>query len=265
MPLIDPTLLNPLLGPVAGRLDVDSLPQCDSTNTQLMEKGGQGAPSGTVLVADEQTAGRGRRGRRWLSSAQDSLTFSLLWRIPGPATRIAGLSLAVGLGLVQGLRALGLSQAGLKWPNDLLLVEAGGSAKLAGILIELAMDRKGTQAVIGVGLNLRAPGEDVGQRVAGLAGHLSPLPDRHEVLAQLLRHLVPVLDRFVDQGFSALRDEWQACHIWQGREVMVLDEATPALVGQCLGVDDEGALLIQTQSGTRRILAGEVSLRVVEP
>lgn len=263
MPLIEPSLLKPLLGPLAARLDVDSLECCDSTNTRLMERGAQGAPSGSVLVADEQTAGRGRRGRRWLSSPQDSLTFSLLWRIPAPATRIAGLSLAVGLGLIRGLQAMGLQNTGLKWPNDLLMVDAQGSAKLAGILIELSMDRKGAQAVIGIGLNLRAPGEDVGQRVAGLADVLSTLPGRHEVLASLLGHLVPVLDQFVERGFSSLREDWQARHLWQGQQVKVLDETSPALVGRCLGVDDEGALLIESAGGTRRILAGEVSLRVL--
>lgn len=261
MALIDPTLLNPLLGPVAGRLDVDSLDLCDSTNTQLMARAGEGAPSGTVLVADGQTAGRGRRGRVWLSAPSDSLTFSLLWRITGKPEKVSGLSLAVGLAMARALAELGVPGVGLKWPNDLLLQAEGRQAKLAGILIELAMDRRGTQAVIGIGLNLRPPQTDVGQPVAGLATVLSPLPERHYLLASLLRHLVATLDQFCAEGFSELRESWQALHAWQGQRVQVVDDGQAALAGTCLGVDAQGALLIDTPAGVQRLLAGEVSVR----
>jgi BirA family biotin operon repressor/biotin-[acetyl-CoA-carboxylase] ligase len=99
MTLIDPVLLKERLGILAGRFNVDVLDACDSSSSELMRRAEQGAPAGTVIVADRQTAGRGRRGRNWLSSPESSLTFSLLWRFSGYAAGLSGLSLAVGVGL----------------------------------------------------------------------------------------------------------------------------------------------------------------------
>jgi len=155
MTLLDLMLLKERLGLQAGRFDVDALAECDSTNSELMRRADRGAPAGTVIVADRQRAGRGRRGRSWLSSPEASLTFSLLWRFPGSPTRLSGLSLAVGVGLARALGGLGAPGVRLKWPNDVLLATNGDFAKLAGILVELASDRRGTQAVIGIGINLR--------------------------------------------------------------------------------------------------------------
>src|SRR5574343_282957 len=107
MPLIDPARIKPLLGTLAGRFDLDSLDTCDSTSSELLRRADRGAPGGTVLVADEQTAGRGRRGRAWLSAPADSLTFSLLWRFTGDPLRLSGLSLAVGVALARALERLG--------------------------------------------------------------------------------------------------------------------------------------------------------------
>ena len=101
MALIDPVLLKTRLGNQAGRFDVDALDECDSTNSELLRRAEGGAPSGSVVVADRQSAGRGRRGRNWLSSPESSLTFSLLWRFSGNASTLSGLSLAVGVALAQ--------------------------------------------------------------------------------------------------------------------------------------------------------------------
>ena len=159
MTLIDPALLKSRLGLLAGRFDVDALAECDSTSSELLRRADKGAPAGTVIVADRQSAGRGRRGRSWLSAPEASLTFSLLWRFSGAPGQLAGLSLAIGVALANGLEKLGASGIRLKWPNDVLLECNGDFAKLAGILIELASDRRGTQAIIGIGLNLQPPGE----------------------------------------------------------------------------------------------------------
>jgi len=258
MPLIDPARLQTRLSPVAGRFDVDSLEQCESTNSVLLDRAGQGAPSGTVLVADRQSAGRGRRGRSWLSSPESSLTFSLLWRFDGPATRLSGLSLAVGVAVARGLEALGVEGIGLKWPNDVLL--SGG--KLAGILVELASERRGTQAVIGIGLNLRPPEETLPQPVAGLTDVLPCLPDREQILAELLIALTDVLDRFAADGFAALQADWQQRHAWQGRQVSVLLGDPGEVSGRCFGADRDGALLIETSVGLQRFLSGDLTLRM---
>ncbi len=256
MPLISLPLLCQHLGPLAGRFDVDAVDSCDSTNAVLLTRAGNGAPSGTVLVADEQTAGRGRRGRPWLSSPENSLTFSLLWRWQGPMEHLSGLSLAVGLALVQALEHQGARQVGLKWPND-LLTPAG---KLGGILVELAGDRRGMQVVIGIGLNLRAP-TLADQPVSGLADCCPVLPERHSLLAGLLASLLQILETQQSQGFAPLREAWQQRHLWQGRRVRLLEAGQVLQEGVCLGVDNEGALLLETTAGVERCLAGDLSLR----
>lgn len=261
MPLIDPARLKPLLGTLAGRFDVDSLDACDSTSSELLRRAERGAPSGTVLVADVQTAGRGRRGRTWLSAPADSLTFSLLWRFSGPATQLAGLSLAVGVAVAQALEGLGARRVRLKWPNDVLLAREGDFAKLAGILVELSTDRRGTQAVIGIGLNLQAPSGDLPQPAAGLVEDLVALPDRHDLLACLLAALAEVLDRFASGGFAALQSAWQQRHAWQNQPVRLLQDGELEGEGICLGADSDGALLVETPVCIKRFLAGDLSLR----
>ena len=135
MTLIDPVLLKGRLGILAGRFNVDALDECDSSSSELMRRAAHGVPDGTVIVADKQTAGRGRRGRNWLSSPESSLTFSVLWRFSGNAASLSGLSLAVGVGLARAMESLGAAGVCLKWPNDVLLRSGDGFAKLAGVLI----------------------------------------------------------------------------------------------------------------------------------
>ncbi|MGB7503187.1 MAG: biotin--[acetyl-CoA-carboxylase] ligase [Azonexus sp.] len=265
MSLIDPIRLLSGLGHRAGRFNVDVLDECDSTSSELMRRADCGAPVGTVIVADRQTAGRGRRGRTWLSTPEASLTFSLLWRFSGPPGQLAGLSLAVGVALARGLERLGAQGIRLKWPNDVLLESGGGFAKLAGILVELASDRRGTQAVIGVGLNLLPPAGDLPQPAAGLAQALNQMPERHAVLAAILQALAEVLEAFAVDGFSGAEMEWQQRHAWQGLAVQLLGDDALPIDGICLGVDDDGALLLDTAAGVQRIFSGDVSLRPVPP
>lgn len=282
-PLIDPAQLCPLLGPLAVRLDVDCLAKCTSTNDVLGTRATQGAAAGTVIVADRQSAGRGRRGRQWASSPADSLTFSLLWRFGRgadglPSVPLSGLSLAVGLGLVRGLLVLDPAlrgQIGLKWPNDLLLgTPDTATGKLGGILVELSSDRKGTQAIIGVGVNLQAPPPEAlvttptegtatpsSLPPAGLAQAMSMPPSRTTLLASLLRGLITVLDEFSQQGFAPLRADWEAHHLWQHQPVALFNDGIEQGSGLCRGVDNDGALLIETGNGLQTLLAGDLSLR----
>lgn len=261
MPLIDPALLVGRLPGVAGRFDVDAVDSIDSTNSELMRRAASGAASGSVLVADTQTGGRGRRGRQWQSNPQDSLTFSLFWRFDGGPAKLAGLSLAVGVAVADALATLGVCGVGLKWPNDVLLRRGDEFAKLAGILIELSSERQAVQAVIGIGLNLRAPAEDFGQPVAGLGDGLAALPDRHDVLAAILAELARVLDRFAADGFVALQAAWQRRHAWQDEPVRLMEDGKVLLEGICRGVDAQGALRVETASGVETVYVGDVSLR----
>jgi BirA family biotin operon repressor/biotin-[acetyl-CoA-carboxylase] ligase len=261
MALLDPTLLKSRLSLLAGRFDVDALDECDSTSSELARRAELGAPAGTVVVADRQTAGRGRRGRTWLSAPEASLTFSLLWRFTGPAWQLAGLSLAVGVALARALDNLGARGVHLKWPNDVLLERNGDFAKLAGILVELASDRRGTQAIIGIGLNLRPPAEALSQPAAGLTEAMTQQADRHVVLAGILAALGDVLTAFAVDGFAGLKTEWGRRNAWQGLAVHILADDTEPLAGICLGADDDGALLLETPTGIQRILSGDLSLR----
>lgn len=260
MPLIDPTTLNSLLKTARGRFDVDSVDSCDSTNSVLMQRAANGAPSGTVLVADQQSAGRGRRGRAWLSTPESGLTFSLLWRFSRPMPELTGLSLAIGVAVANALEHLGATDIGLKWPNDVLY----RNAKLAGILVELATERRGALAVIGIGLNLQKPAGDLPHPVCGLTDILEEVPERHQLLAEMLISLAPVLDLFDAEGFAALQTRWQQHHAWQNQEVCLLGETGIEASGICLGADDKGALLLETAHETRRFLSGEISLRRFE-
>lgn len=258
---IDPVRLDSLLGPLRHRFALEALGECSSTSSLLLERARQGAPAGLTLVADRQTAGRGRRGRQWWSSPEAGLTFSVLWRFAGAISGLAGLSLAVGLAVARALERSGAQGVGLKWPNDLLL----GDGKLGGILVELESVAGTTLAVIGIGLNLQLPPlgeEEFLHRPAALAQALSPLPDRHRLLAQVLIELAAVLDRFAEGGFSVLRGEWQALHAWQDRRVRLLNGGSLDRQGICLGADVDGALLLRTPVGIERCLAGDLSLRV---
>ena len=251
-PLV-PSSIAAALGPLAAHFDVEVLAECDSTNARLQARAD--AASGTVLVAERQTAGRGRMGRTWMSDAGASLTFSLLWRLPAGASP-SGLSLAVGVAVAEALRGQGVDGVALKWPNDILR----HGKKLGGILIELA----GSAAVVGIGLNLRLPA-GLPPEVSRGATAIDRVIDRNVLLAALLASLHGVLEQFGPGGFAALRDRWQALNAYAGAPVRVIAEFAVPVEGICIGVDVDGALLLETAVCVQRILSGDVSLRPVKP
>ena len=260
--LIDVSRLDSLLGEARDYFQVSALGECASTNTLLLEWAEQGAESGTVIVADRQTAGRGSRGRHWLASPEASLTFSVLWRFAGAIENLSGLSLAVGVAVVRALDACGAHTVGLKWPNDIL----HGEAKLGGILVELHTEPDCAAAVIGIGLNLSLPenihiAEAFALPPAALDRVVSPCPERHVVLAKLLVALSQVLPRFANEGFSAFCREWQSRNIWQGRPVRLVRAGAVEKEGICRGADPDGALLVETHTGIERCLSGDLSVR----
>lgn len=262
--LIDPVRLQGLLASACGRFDVDALSECDSTSSRLLERAARGAPAGSVLVADRQTAGRGRRGRDWHSSPESSLTFSLLWRFAGGVERLSGLSLAAGVAVARALETCGATGVALKWPNDILHRTGERQGKLGGILVELQSERRGMLAVIGIGLNLQLPADAPGglaYPAAALAQAMPAIPERHELLACLLIELAAALDRFTDGGFAALRADWQARNAWQDMPVRLLHDGVVEKAGVCRGADTDGALLVETAAGVERCLSGDLSLR----
>ena len=255
--LLDLDALIAALGPSACRFDVDAVAECDSTNSRLLDKATRGAPSGSVLVTDTQSAGRGRLGRVWASSPAASLTFSLLWRFPANSSAPSGLSLAIGVALARGLEHLGARGITLKWPNDVLLCRR----KLAGVLVELQPgDIRST--VIGVGVNLKHPPHlPDGIEAAALDETVATIP-REQVLAALLTSLCSTLDHYAASGFATLRSEWEARNAHAGAQVRI-SGGDKDLLGTCVGLDDDGALLLDTGQNVQRIVSGDVSLRPV--
>lgn len=240
---------------------LEVLNEVASTNTYLMQAAAKGAPHVSCAVAHIQTNGRGRRGRTWVSHLGASLTFSLLWRFDCGASALSGLSLAVGVALMRALNALGVSNAQLKWPNDVLV----DGKKLAGILIELQGDLDGpSAAVIGVGINVNLPDKllvDINQPAIDLRRARDANINQSQLLGTFLKHMAEVLRHFEEHGFLGVRDEWLAHHAYHNQSVRMLLPDGREVEGIVTGVADDGILLVQTAFGLQRFSAGEISLR----
>ncbi|MCL2160924.1 MAG: biotin--[acetyl-CoA-carboxylase] ligase [Betaproteobacteria bacterium] len=257
---LDLAALTAKLGALSTAFDIRWVEECASTNSALLD-----APLGNdgrshVLVAAHQSAGRGRRGRQWLSWPGASLTFSVLWHFAPDAPAPAGLSLAVGLVLARALEKLGISAVRLKWPNDVLV----HGRKLAGVLVEVLPEReRAITVVIGIGLNLRLPADAMipeSDGVTDLFRELGEPPTRETLLAAILSELHPMLTTYASTGFGLLRNAWQQRNAFAGLPVRVSGEGLD-VVGFCQGVDEEGVLLVRGDEGLCRVYAGDVSLR----
>lgn len=257
------------LGTSARFFDLKLFDEIDSTNSALLAAAQHGAPSGMVYAAEFQRAGRGRLGRTWHGSLGDTLMASLLWRFPFGVAQLSGLSLAVGVALLRTLRNLGVSQAKLKWPNDVLAPSSDGSfAKLGGVLIEVSGDALGpSAAVIGIGLNVRLPtlidASALPSASASALDALGYVAGRNVLLAQMLRDLADILPQFERQGFAPLQAEWDAGHAYPNQAVELLQANGQARPGRALGVAADGALRFADARGEHLIHAGEISLRSV--
>jgi BirA family biotin operon repressor/biotin-[acetyl-CoA-carboxylase] ligase len=258
---IDADEVNRLLGPNAKRITLELLETAGSTSTLVMQRAAAGASAGLTIIAEHQTAGRGRLGRAWQSSLGGALTFSVLWRFRGGASQLAGLSLAVAVAVLRGLKEAGVSGVQVKWPNDLI----ADFCKVGGILIETQGDMLGpSAAVIGIGLNFRLPDDvkdRIDQPVADLVT-LAPQASRNEVFALVLKSLVGVLEEFEMHGFAPFRKEWEAAHAYQGKRVRVMRAGERELAAVVEGVADDGALLVKAGGDVQRLASAEISLRV---
>ncbi|NGY05497.1 bifunctional biotin--[acetyl-CoA-carboxylase] ligase/biotin operon repressor BirA [Solimonas terrae] len=234
----------------------------DSTNTRLLDSSADHDPQ--ALLAEMQTAGRGRRGRDWVSPFGANLYLSIAWSWPAWPSELSALSLAVGVACANVLEAHGVTDVRLKWPNDLLVDDR----KLGGILIEHRGEAGGAcRVVIGLGLNLQmaaGQADAVTQAWINLdearARHgLAPV-GRNAFAAALLRELHGALQAFDRAGFSGVADNWARFDATRDTEVRILN-GEHILVGVARGVDGSGALLVDAGDGRHRIHAGEVSLR----
>lgn len=249
-----------------------------------------------LRIAEQQTAGRGRAGRTWLSAPSAALMFSLAWRFDRPLQKLIGLPLAVGVAIADGLnqylhQTFGAAQEQenaetdfgirLKWPNDLLLVDGESDGKLGGILIETASGsaqpngyaERSTWAVIGVGINLAIP-VDIQQQLERKIANLPrsgpdscPVEaDRNALMATLLSNLTHALQQFQNDGLNPFVSRWNQLHAHAGQQVVILDQGKVLYEGTALGIDKIGRFLLQTAQDALpvAIMAGDISLRVKE-
>src|SRR5258705_1586942 len=228
---------------------------CDSTNTVLFQEKPLNSP--VLLAAEEQTAGRGRRGRRWHGAPGRDISFSFARRVVRPARELAALSLVAGVAAATALRALGASQAALKWPNDLV----AGDAKLGGILVETRSQGGASLAVIGIGINFESKPElqrRLRRPIASVADLISPPPSRNAIIQEIGLALLDALDAFEARGFDAAREDWLALHAHAGQRLRVRLADGSILTGIATGLADDGGLCLQTRRGLRAVRSGQV-------
>lgn len=245
--------------------ELEVFPLIDSTNTRAMERAAQGQ-SGYVCLAELQSAGRGRRGRAWVSPFGKNIYLSITWSFDAGAAALEGLSLAVGVALARVLRDLGIEDIALKWPNDILC----HGRKLAGVLLEMTGDPAGVcQVVVGVGLNVAMPASSENQidqpwidvqTLLSQAG-LPPVA-RNFLAAALIDELLPLLQSFQRDGFQAYRADWMALDAFANCPVE-LRSGDKAIYGVARGVSETGALCLEIEGQLQYFYGGEVSLRAV--
>ena len=252
---------------IAGRLslkcrlrikDITVLDTVDSTNTWLAARPGEPA----ACFAEFQSAGRGRRGRVWVSPFAANLYMSLAWRFDEWPPGFTALGMVAAIAVVRALNEFGVDGVSIKWPNDLV----AGNRKLGGILIDIQGEPPGvTRAVVGLGLNVRMPAvaaEGIDQPWMDLATYTEgKTPERNALAATLIESLVAVLDKFESAGFAAFSAEWQVLDLVAGHAV-ALHSHEQTVTGVAAGVDDQGALLLRTAKGMKRFVSGDVSLRM---
>lgn len=230
----------------------------DSTNTWMLKSEKRDDWHGLICLAEQQSAGKGRRGRGWISPFGKNIYMSVGWGMPKNISGLSGLSLMVGIQVVGALRDMGLQDVWLKWPNDILM----GSGKLAGILVELTAPSRGRVGIVtGIGVNLQLGPEDV----AGIDQPWSAIRQQREIsrnalVASILSNLLPALSRFELDGFAGYQRDWNAYDVFRDRAVVVhIGENRVSGVNK--GIDLQGNLLIETENGLETFSAGEVSLR----
>lgn len=260
--LLDIDAISAVLSPTAMSVAaIEIHGQIDSTNRLAMERAQSGAPRGTVILAERQSAGRGRRGRSWVSPFGCNIYCSVVWEFNNGAAALEGLSLAVGVAAARALTDVGVAGIELKWPNDVIW----GGRKLAGILLEMTGDAAGRcQVIVGIGINVAmSDGEAaaVDQPWCDATTAAGRPVSRNRLIGLLLSHLLPVLVTFERDGFSEFQEAWSAFDGMKGRQVAI-HFGDRVVLGLSAGVGANGALAVDTDIGRQWFHGGEVSLRL---
>lgn len=261
--LLDKETICTLLVPSAANAiaDFTLLKSIDSTNSYLMRQ--EQANGVSVCFAEFQTAGRGRRGRQWVSPFASNIYLSLRLSINSGLGAFEGISLAVGVAVAHALNELGVPDIQLKWPNDVLW----SGKKLGGILIEVVGDPSGAcHLVVGLGLNLKAEksmSDTIDQPWIALEKILPVSPSKNRVAASLLNHIATLLNDYGAQGFVHYKQEWESLNAHANQPVDLYMGSVQTR-GIMRGVNAAGALLLETDKGLEVFHGGEVSLRMAE-
>ena len=242
--------------------DLVVLPEVDSTNT-FIKKCSHHREGFNICLAERQLNGRGRRGRSWVSPFGKNIYFSMSLYLNTGFESLSGLSLAVGVAVVNALASFGIDGVGLKWPNDVWI----NDKKVAGILLELEGEQEGpVRVVVGVGINVNMElddTEEISQPWTSLSLEAGKPFDRNKLISELVNNLVEMVDAFKSSGFDSFKTEWDRHDALKGRAV-VLSSVKNIIEGVYLGVDDQGMALLRSQGETTAYGAGELSLRVAK-
>jgi len=243
------------------QIEVHSL--IDSTNDYLMRRLPNQLSQGQVCLAEYQSAGRGRRGRQWISPFGSQIYLSMYWYLEQGLSAAMGLSLVTALAVSDAVKAHSGVQVQLKWPNDIYLE----GVKLAGILIDLeGQALEPSHSVIGIGLNLKMPEESgklIEQKWTDLQSHSDVEIDRNALSAKLVSCLYQRLQQHQQSGLTPMLDEWHAHDAFLNKRVkLITGERTTH--GICRGVNNQGALLLEVDGQVKPVYGGEVSLRIDE-
>ena len=234
----------------------------DSTNSYLTNKSIDGAASGYVVLAEQQSNGQGRRGRSWYSPFASNLYLSLLWRYPYGPAQLGCLSLFIAVAIVRALNKLGIDDVGVKWPNDIYWQ----NKKLAGILLEMRGEANGPSAVvIGLGLNMAMKSdnidtaENIGQPWSDIETITGSKVERNHFTALVIDSLFDVLNAIPDKQ-KELIQEWQDMDVLNGKEIEV-HFADKVIHGKALGINSDGALKVLHENKEIVCHSGDVSIR----
>jgi len=261
--LLDEGVLRKSLGAAADHVNALEITlSCDSTNQVLIDRSRNFRIHGTALFAEQQTQGRGRLGRAWVSPFGHNIYLSLGWHFAGGARALQGLSLAVGVAVADAIKVCAGLDTELKWPNDIYI----DGKKCGGILIDMAGEPAGdTPVVIGVGLNVGMPvdqAKDIDQPWCDIRA-VAPKPvSRSELAGRLLAELVMLAKDYEHTGFMPWHARWSERDYLLGRPVVI--DSLVKLEGVGAGINEEGALLVRTSAGLEAVFGGEATLRKSE-
>lgn len=251
------------LGELNQFVNLELLNVTDSTNKYLNVSVNI-KPHASVVIANIQTKGKGRRGRSWQASAGESLTMSILWKFDKGASGLSGLSLVVGVAIQRLMKKIGINNSFLKWPNDLLILEGDDYLKLAGVLIELQGDLESRcSAVIGVGINYDLSTEilkNIDQPATNIKKYLNSDIDLNQLSAMLIKEIINALSEFESNGFLSVKDEWLSYNAFKEKTISFIKSGGEIITGQIVDIENDGALKILQNNGIHEtLISGEVS------